>query len=1002
MKRFSLTIALISGLFSLFSHAQGSTVNVINPGTLRDLITELPTARINNLTITGSLNGDDISYLVGGTGKMVKVDTLDISQIDLIGNDQPYKNIQVAKSDIGFGTTTEIYYLSETDTIISDYEYTGFGGSIVTRHVYCKDLSGAFAENSSFKHVVLPQNLSRIANYIFFKNTSIESVVLPSNAKEFGNSTFESATSLKYIIIPNGIKDIPTKTFRYTLLKNVSIPPSIETIGDFAFENAPIENIDLSHVRNIGYYAFTGNRFAGTLDLSSLEQMGERAFGTSENSVQSIVLSDKLKEISDSAFSGFAISEISIPNGIISIGNYSFSDCKNLSTVEIPESVIEIYDQSFLNTPWYNNLQGEGGIIYAGAIAMGYDHNTTNPDTHLTFRDGTKIIANSSYGGFFPTYLSDWKLESVTLPSSLLRIGNSVFSSCRDLQSIELPEGLQEIGTGVFAGCTSLKNIVIPNNIKKIPNEAFYGCYNLESVTLPNGVEHIGESAFYGNINLYDCQLPTSLKRIDKWAFSKCKSLGSLTLPDKLEIVGEEAFRECSGLELVTVKSTDLRLTDIRYGIFNSYSEKNKSIYKVVISSNVRRLPQSMFLKCEGLTKLEFEDIESSSLKSIGESCFRECRNLAISQFPLSLDSIGSGSFSRTNGYIGDFDLKNIKYVGPSAFAECGGITSLTLSNPEVYLGRASFSGCENLKSVKILSDIIICDSSEGSPFYGYNDGTRSDIESVEIGATLQSLPRDMFINQYSLNTISFENRGDISSANKLAIGEMAFYCCGLNEVILPNGTIKIGKSAFALNSALIKLEIPIGCDSIGEWAFAQCYWLDTIGIGEGVSYIGESAFGGCEHLQSLVIPSTCKEIGNTCFQQCHDLNSLTLLSEVPPTFAGELGYNCWPTIYVPGKSLDLYKSIDHLEGYVILPIPGTEPEDPGDGVDNLSMNNNSITVSVSNGVVKVSGKDANIPVRIIDMNGMPIIETYDNLIDNLSSGVYIVTIEDNTFKVVI
>lgn len=156
MKKFlTLAIVLIAGLQNSYVNAGNTIINVTNPGTFKELVIDLPSERIEKLTISGSLNGDDISYLVSGNGKLARVDTLNLSEVMLVGNDQPYKTLQVATSDIGFGTTTEVYYLSEKDSISEEYVYTGFGGSKITRHVFCKDLSGAFAENSSFKHVTV-------------------------------------------------------------------------------------------------------------------------------------------------------------------------------------------------------------------------------------------------------------------------------------------------------------------------------------------------------------------------------------------------------------------------------------------------------------------------------------------------------------------------------------------------------------------------------------------------------------------------------------------------------------------------------------------------------------------------------------------------------------------------------------------------------------------------------------------------------------------------------
>ena len=185
---------------------------------------------MKSLTISGSLNGKDIAYLVGGTGKMVSVDTLDISKVTLVGDDEPYKQLLVETSYEGFGTTTEIYYLSERDTIIYDGQSTGLGGYRGVHYVYCKDLSGAFAENDSFKRIIMPENLTRVGNYQFFKNTSVCSVELPKEATQFGKRAFDGASALTELRIPDGIATIPERSIRCASLENVALPSSVDTI----------------------------------------------------------------------------------------------------------------------------------------------------------------------------------------------------------------------------------------------------------------------------------------------------------------------------------------------------------------------------------------------------------------------------------------------------------------------------------------------------------------------------------------------------------------------------------------------------------------------------------------------------------------------------------------------------------------------------------------------------------------------------------------------------
>ena len=168
------------------------------------------------------------------------------------------------------------------------------------------------------------------------------------------------------------------------------------------------------------------------------------------------------------------------------------------------------------------------------------------------------------------------------------------------------------------------------------------------------------------------------------------------------------------------------------------------------------------------------------------------------------------------------------------------------------------------------------------------------------------------------------------------------------------------------------------------------------------MKHLGDLAFSSCRSLESLILPYSCKEIGWKCFNVCYALRALTLLPEVPPVFGGELGYGFDATIYVPGQSLDAYKDVDVLAEHVIMPIPGTEPSEPGDSVDGISSEGQEIRITVKDGNIEISGKDRTVNVRVIDVDGTIVYETNDDKICNLPGGIYILTIGDRKFKVIV
>ena len=74
-------------------------------------------------------------------------------------------------------------------------------------------------------------------------------------------------------------------------------------------------------------------------------------------------------------------------------------------------------------------------------------------------------------------------LTSITIPDSVTRIIDNAFSNCTVLTSITIPDSVTSIGSDVFGNCTGLISITIPNSVKSIKTRAFVNCTNLASVT---------------------------------------------------------------------------------------------------------------------------------------------------------------------------------------------------------------------------------------------------------------------------------------------------------------------------------------------------------------------------------------------------------------------------------------------------------------------------------------------------------------------------------------
>ena len=139
-------------------------------------------------------------------------------------------------------------------------------------------------------------------------------------------------------------------------------------------------------------------------------------------------------------------------------------------------------------------------------------------------------------------------LQSVSIGSGVLSIGDYAFYNCYSLASITIPSGVTSIGTSAFRYCYSLASVTIPSGVTSISNRAFDNCYSLASITIPSGVLSIDSNAFYNCYSLASITIPSSVTSIGTSAFHYCYSLASITIPSSVTSIGTYAFNNCTGV----------------------------------------------------------------------------------------------------------------------------------------------------------------------------------------------------------------------------------------------------------------------------------------------------------------------------------------------------------------------------------------------------------------------------------------------------------------------
>ena len=758
------------------------------------------------------------------------------------------------------------------------------------------------------------------------KNTTI-----PNSVTSISNDAFSGCSNLTSITIPNGVTSIGKSAFSGCVgLTSINISNSVLSIGSYAFSGcSSLTTVTMGNgVQEIEYYAFKDccNLTSISLPIGITLLEPGTFFGCTN--LKTVSLPDNLSSIKSTIYKynegsvhGGAFEDcvnletVNLPNSLTIIDGESFKNCKSLTSIVIPDKVIEI-DGAFLGCTGLNSIVVDNANqIYdsrnnCNAIIKTATNTLVQGCNNSIIPESVKKIARYSFSGYK-------ELAAVSFPENLIEIGEYAFNDCSGIESIFITNSITTLYDTSFEGCVGLKSIAVaPENTKydsrdncnaiietasnklilacsntiipaSVTSFSYYAFHNCDSIALPEGMETIPHMMFYQCDKLEYLKIPASLKIVPEGAFSGCSGLKTVIFEDGNDellfnvsypsnYAKPQWFNNCPLDSIYLGRNIKYEFTasNSTYSNYSPFREK-QTLRKVVLGDKVKIIPNSMFSGCSNLISVVIPEI----MDSIGNYAFYGCEQLSSLNIPYGIKTIGHLSFYGCKRLTAIYIPETVVTIQNQAFAHCEGLNSIEIPNSVKQIDNSAFGNCTNLSNLKIQegeTSLTICGSSFSSAFY------QCPISSIYLGRNI--INKDYNYIYSSLGSINTPFKLTISKyVTELSGGTFA-ECTKITSITFEDGTdtITFIKDHNAYNSIMPFYKTPIDSIYLGRMIIAKDNYYPNylvipfsnmvssfvMRIGNSITEIGNGSYSKwC--ISSVTLPNSINKIGLSAFSGC-------------------------------------------------------------------------------------------------------------------------------------
>lgn len=714
------------------------TVNVKTAGKLYNLISAANKNKITELTVTGSLNGDDIAYIremsgsdIYGNSTAGNLQVLDLSGASIVAGGGHYLNhpdIGLCSTDNNqfnyamFAFCTKLKEITVPANVESDGMALFFNCiRLESIHVpaanpYLASQDGVFFDKNKktlFSYpakkadqtYTVPASVETIKLYSFNGSHNLREVVLPSGLTNLEDGVFSNCYALETINIPTGLTEIPSQAFTNCYsLSNIELPTSLQIIGDAAFKSCNLKNIVLPN---------------------GLFEIGKSAF--SDNKFKTINIPSSVTNIGDWTFSGNPLVKIQVNwDTPLSINNNTFNGLNSWGLVfVVPEGKVDNYKSASV---WRNfeNIITPVHVATAGAISDYLDGNMFDIKAlvltgDLNGDDIRKIrqMAGVNYDGF----PSDGQLRFLDLSGANIveggfaylqdgnttennTFGDRMFERAKVLNTLIIPNSLTTINDMVFKETYALNDIIVnPENTHFVTDDDalfstnrqefiyYYKSDFCDRYEIPASVTSIKGGAFAHKWMIWDLILPDNLVTIGDQAFIECNNIVNVSIPTNVISIGNRAFSDCSGLNGITIPDN---VSSLGAGVFFNCI----NLRSVVLPNGLTEIKDQLFEQCPQLSSVNIPN----TVTTIGNSAFKNCYSLGAISIPNGVETIENYAFMGCSALQTITVPEGVTTIEFNAFEYCSQLTHVDLPASLTKLGGRAFGDCESLAQLKVMN----------------------------------------------------------------------------------------------------------------------------------------------------------------------------------------------------------------------------------------------------------------------------------------------------------